>query len=102
MVLVDPLPINSQHQDDTTCFRLGDSELNLHLPLAYWEGVQLNMWSLRRFLGLLMSSPPSFIDATKLKSTNSKNLAKWFIIFHQPRFPGNFRGVPFQKATFLR
>ncbi len=27
-------------------------------------------------------------------------LAKWFIIFHQPRFPWNSRGFPFQIATF--
>ena len=28
------------------------------------------------------------------------NLAKWFIIFHQPGFAWNSRGFPFQNATF--
>ena len=34
---VVPPPSNSHHQD-YCIFRLGDPNLNLHLPLASWEG----------------------------------------------------------------
>ena len=39
LVWVVPLPSNSHHQD-CYVFRIGDPNLNLHFPLASWEGGQ--------------------------------------------------------------
>ncbi len=40
---VYPLPSNSHHQD-YYIFRIGNPNLNLHLPLASWEGGQPNVY----------------------------------------------------------
>ena len=41
---VVPPPSNSHHQD-YYIFRLGDPNLNLHLPQASWEGGQPKLWA---------------------------------------------------------
>ena len=44
---VVPLPSNSHHQDYSV-FRIGDPELNLHLPLASWEGLSNPSYTLKK------------------------------------------------------
>ena len=48
---VVPLPSNSDHQD-CFMFRIGDPNLNLHLPLESWEGGQLKVYEWIMFFSI--------------------------------------------------
>ena len=53
---------DSSHHQDYYAFRLGDPELNIHLPLESWEGGQPKVYGLQRSVEVIFKGR---LDGTK-------------------------------------